>query len=58
MKNFTVFKIASWVCLALVGLPSILSFSGWIDLKNVSQLALIGTIGWFSVTPFWMGKKS
>jgi hypothetical protein len=58
MKSLLPIKIASWGFLALVGLPSVLSFLGWMDLKHVSLLALIGTIGWFVATPFWMGQKS
>jgi hypothetical protein len=57
MKILVAFKVASWVFLALVVVPPILSFFGLMDLKNINTLALFGTIGWFAATPVWMGKK-
>jgi hypothetical protein len=55
MKTTQFLKVVSWACLVMVGIPSVISFLGWMDLDTVQLLALIGTIGWFVATPFWMG---
>jgi hypothetical protein len=58
MKNTKLLKVISWVCLVLVGIPSLFSFLGWMDLYTVQLLAFIGTIGWFVATPLWMGVRT
>ncbi|WP_404309412.1 hypothetical protein [Neorhodopirellula lusitana] len=50
-------KVASVITLGLVVIPCLLLFLGMIGLDAVKLLALIGTIGWFAVTPIWMGRE-
>ncbi|MEM9588836.1 MAG: hypothetical protein AAGA03_16260 [Planctomycetota bacterium] len=49
-------KLLSLLTLALVLLPSLLYFSGTIELETAKWAALAGTIGWFVVTPIWMSR--
>ena len=50
-------KVASLITLGLVVIPCLLFFFGMIGLDAVKLLALIGTVGWFAVTPIWMGRE-
>ena len=52
-----VLQIISWIALAMTVLPSIIYFSGNMELERVKWLLILATILWFVVTPFWMGKK-
>lgn len=52
MKTFLM--IISLVALAATLVPGILFLAGSIDQETVKWLALLGTIVWFAVTPFWM----
>lgn len=49
--------LISLLCLTAVVLPCILYFLGSISLDTVKWAALVGTIGWFAATPFWMGRQ-
>jgi hypothetical protein len=51
-------QIVSLVALGVVVLPSIVYFSGNMELDRVKWLLLLATIVWFVVTPFWMGKDA
>ncbi|MFN3193751.1 MAG: hypothetical protein ACE361_24775 [Aureliella sp.] len=57
MKPNTTTKLVSWLSLALVIIPSLISFTGAIDLRAVQWCAIIGTIGWFLATPIWMSRE-
>lgn len=50
-------QIISWIALAMTVLPSIVYFSGHLELERVKWLLILATVVWFAVTPFWMGKK-
>jgi hypothetical protein len=50
-------KIASLIALAVTVVPSLLFFLGAIEVEPMKWLALAGTIAWFIVTPFWMGRE-
>jgi hypothetical protein len=52
-----VLQIISWIALAMTVLPSIVYFSGNMELERVKWLLILATVVWFVVTPFWMGKK-
>jgi hypothetical protein len=58
MNDRMIAKSISWICLVLVGLPSVLSYLGWMDLNAVQWLALVGSVGWFIATPLWMGREA
>jgi hypothetical protein len=55
--NHQSLRIVSWVALSATILPSILSWLGVLNLNVVSHIALVGTIVWFAVTPFWMDRE-
>ena len=44
--------------IALVGTlaPCLIYFAGLIDLNTMKWGSLIATIGWFVITPFWLGR--
>lgn len=50
-------KVISLISLGLVIIPCMLFFAGAIGLDATKLLALIGTLGWFAVTPTWMSRK-
>jgi len=52
-----VLQIISWIALAMTVIPSIVYFSGNMDLDRVKWLLVLATVVWFVVTPFWMDKK-
>lgn len=52
-----VLVLISLGALAVTLLPGILYLTGTIDHGMVKWLALLGTIVWFAVTPFWMGRS-
>lgn len=54
--NTTVAKLISFVGLALVLLPCLLSFSEIVSLASVKWCALAGTILWFASSPLWLGR--
>jgi len=49
-------KVISLISLGLVVFPCGVYFAGALDLNTVKLLALIGTLGWFGATPWWMGR--
>ena len=51
-------QLASYLILVGLIVPSFLFFWGKMDLGQVKHWMLIATIGWFVVTPLWMGRKS
>ncbi|MEM6776454.1 MAG: hypothetical protein AAF670_02285 [Planctomycetota bacterium] len=51
-------KIASVIMLTLVVLPCFGFWMGGLSLPAVKWLALAGTVGWFAVTPIWMGRPT
>ena len=51
-------QIVSWIALAVTILPSILFLAGTIDIHLMNLIMLMGTAGWFIITPFWMGRKN
>ena len=52
-----VLQIISWIALAMTVLPSVVYFSGNMELDRVKWLLIFASVVWFVVTPFWMGKK-
>ena len=52
-----VLQIISWIALAMTVLPSIVYFSGNMELERVKWLLILATVVWFATTPFWMDKK-
>lgn len=50
-------KIVSLITLGMVVVPCLLYFAGAMSLDSVKLTGLIGTIGWFSATPLWMGRE-
>jgi hypothetical protein len=48
--------LASWTALAAtIGAPS-LFLAARLSLDQTKLVMLLGTVVWFSVTPFWMGR--
>lgn len=56
MKMFA--QVASLITLALMIVPSLLLCTGALGLDAVKVTALVGTIGWFVATPFWMWQRT
>ena len=54
----TVAQIISGIALAGTILPSLLFFSGKLELDPLKFAMLIATILWFVATPFWMEHKA
>ena len=52
-----VLQIISAIALGLTIIPSLLFFSGRMELDMMKWLILLATIVWFIVTPLWMGRK-
>ncbi|MHA6247381.1 hypothetical protein ACXYMU_05540 [Pontibacter sp. CAU 1760] len=52
-----ILKILSYLGLALTIVPSILVFSGAIELSFHKTLMLVGTLLWFVTAPFWLNKS-
>ncbi len=50
-------QIISAIALVMTVLPSLIYFSGNMELDRVKLLMIVATVVWFAVTPFWMGKK-
>ncbi|HUT14137.1 MAG TPA: hypothetical protein VMY42_26860 [Thermoguttaceae bacterium] len=50
-------QLASWSSLAAVVVPSGVYLFGSVDLDDVKEIILIGTVVWFVATPLWMGLK-
>jgi hypothetical protein len=52
-------QIISWLCLAVLILPSVLYLTGsWESLDCVKLVMLLATIVWFTSTPLWMWKEN
>lgn len=49
-------QVISLITIALVIVPCLLLFGGMLGLEAVKLSALVGTIGWFIATPFWMSR--
>lgn len=47
--------LSSLMLLGII-LPSMLYFTEHISLEQTKLYTLIATVGWFIVTPFWMGR--
>ena len=52
-----VLQIISCLALAMTVLPSIVYFSGNMELDRVKLLLLVASVVWFAATPFWMDRK-
>ena len=50
-------KIGSLMALGATIAPAVLFYVGSLDHDTVKWLTLAGTIAWFVVTPFWMGRE-
>ena len=50
------FQLASYLAIALTGLPCVLYFAGWLGHEPTKWCMLIGTVLWFAFTPLWMGR--
>jgi uncharacterized membrane protein YjjP (DUF1212 family) len=56
MKLKLLLKLLSAIGFILTILPSFFVFNNIIDLNTDKLLMFIGTIIWFSSSPFWMNK--
>lgn len=56
MKLKLLLKLLSAIGFILTILPSFFVFNNTIDLNTDKLLMFIGTIIWFSSSPFWMNK--
>jgi hypothetical protein len=54
MKN--IYKITSYIGLALTLIPSFFVFSGKINLESHYNLMFVGMILWFVTAPLWQKK--
>jgi len=50
-------QLVSWLSLAAVVGPGGAYLLGTVDLEQVKEIMLIGTVVWFIATPMWMGLK-
>lgn len=50
-------QVLSWISLAATILPSIFFLAGDVSLEQSKWMLLLATIGWFVVTPLWMGRE-
>ena len=50
-------QIISWLALVMTVLPSLIYFSGNMELTSVIKLLNAASIVWFVATPFWMDRK-
>lgn len=55
--NRKILKTISYLGLAVTLVPSILVYTGIINLDQNKTLALIGTLIWFGSAPFWINKQ-
>jgi len=53
----TILKLISIMGLILTLVPSILVFSGSINIESHKLLMFIGAVFWFSTAPFWINKE-
>lgn len=51
-------QLVSFTALAGVIVPPFLFLMGNFDLDRTKMLMLVATIGWFVVTPIWMGRPT
>ena len=52
-----VLQLLSILALCLTVFPSVLFFTGQLELGTMKWLMLAATIAWFLATPLWMGRK-
>ncbi len=52
-----VLQLISWIALIMTVLPSLIYFSGNMELDHVKLLLIVASVVWFVVTPFWMDRK-
>ncbi len=50
-------KILSLIAILMTIVPSLLVFSGKMDLDTNKKIMAAGMLLWFAATPFWMDKK-
>lgn len=51
-------QLASWLCLTVLVVPSVLFLTGKLQsLDQVKLIMLIATVVWFVSTPLWMWKE-
>ena len=53
----TLLKTLSFLGLALILIPSALTFAGVISMHVYYVLAFFGTVLWFATVPFWMKRR-
>ena len=53
----TICKMISYVGLIVTVVPSMLVFSGMVELETHKVMMLIGMILWFITAPFWMNRQ-
>lgn len=51
-------QLVSFIALAGVIVPPLLFLMGKLDLDRTKMLMLVATIGWFAITPLWMGRPT
>ena len=57
MKNI-ILKIISYLALAGTIIPSILVFTGSMNIQTNKTIMGISMVVWFITAPFWINKKS
>ena len=50
-------QIISAIALVMTVLPSLIYFSGNMELATVKWLLIVASVVWFVATPFWMDRK-
>ena len=56
MKNLI--KIGSFVSLVLTIVPSLIFFTGGLELSQMKIYMGVGMVLWFVTAPFWINKSS
>lgn len=52
-----ILKIISFLGLGLTVIPAFLVFTGIFTLEQHQLWMMIGTIAWFTTSPFWLNKE-
>jgi hypothetical protein len=53
----TIMQVISWLALAGTILPSILFYTGHIELAGLKTTMLVATVLWFAAASMWMGRE-
>ena len=53
-----IIKLISYTGLVLTLVPSLLVFTGTVNLNSFKVLMIIGGVMWFTTAPFWVNKRN